>query len=820
VTGSGLVHDVATIDGLDVTRFGGKAAGLSRMAGLGLPVPPAFVIETAACRVYRGSGDGLPEDLRGDVRAAVATLESKSGKSFGGTSGVPLLVSVRSGAQVSMPGMMDTVLNLGLDVPGVLALAEVCGDPAFVVDIWARFWTMYADIVLDVDPEMLGQAIQERRVRAAADLTEESARELQSAVVEHLVGEGCVVTTDPWEQLEATIGAVFESWDSRRARTYRAHHGIPDDLGTAVTIQAMVFGNLGQVAGSGVAFTRDPATGQAELYGEFLAGGQGEDVVAGTATPTKLHEATGPWKALVDELTEMGTSLELEYRDALDIEFTVEDATLYLLQVRPAKRTADAAVTIATELANSDIITRAEALNRVSADQVGVVVTPRFEPKAVEEARTSGGLLATGIPASPGHATGMATLDPDRAARLAAEGQAAVLVRPTTSPQDLHGMIAAQAVVTQRGGATSHAAVVSRALDKACVVGCETIEVDLEQRRFTIEEASYEEGTWLSVDGASGEVYLGELPRGLPQGEVAALNILLTWADGASESEVWLSEADPRAQAGAGVVGLVDVLVAGARLEEFVAAVDRFAQDSNAPVDEIEDVIVGVVRAACEDLFPISSAPLHLRMPSLHTARARRLLTHWTSLAPHQLRPLGAARVLESCVHAVGLAVEATDRDDVTLLLAGVSSEQELSQFAQVVHKHPRLEPGAVLQSAAAVYGLPHLAPTRLPLWIDLPAVFRSVEARVDDLLPETADDAPPEETLASAPLVDLVLRHALEGADPEAFVGVDLSTPAGATLAGELHDLGLRRFASAPVHAEKLRLRLGQHTTKEESHG
>jgi pyruvate,orthophosphate dikinase len=438
----------------------------------------------------------------------------------------------------------------------------------------------------------------------------------------------------------------------------------------------------------------------------------------------------------------------------------------------------------------------------------------------LEEARTAGSLLATGIPASPGHAIGRATLDPDRAAQLAAEGQSAVLVRPTTSPQDLHGMIAAQAVVTQRGGATSHAAVVSRALDKACVVGCDTIEVDLEQRRFTIDQTLYEEGTWLSVDGASGEIYLGQLPLGLPEGEVANLNTLLEWADGASDSEVWLSTADLRGQSGACVVGLVDVLVGASRLEEFVAAVDRFADDPTAPVQEVEDVIVEVVRAACEELFPLSTAPLHLRMPSLHTARARRLLTHWTSLAPHQLRPMGAPRVLEPCVRAIGFAVEATGREDVTLLLAGVSSEAELTKFAKFVHDQPRLEPGAVLQSAAAVFGIHGLTHARLPLWIDLPAVFRSVEGRVDDLLLAAAEEPPPEDTLAASPLVEVVLKHALEESDPNAFIGVDLSTPAGATLAGELHDLGLRRYASAPVHAEKLRLRLGQHTTKEESHG
>lgn len=822
MTRTSLIHDVTTIDGLDTASFGGKAAGLARMVALGMPVPPAFVIETAACRQHREGGGALPKELLADVVDAVEELETRAGKSFaaGGVGGAPLLVSVRSGSQVSMPGMMDTVLNLGLDVAGVQALAEACDDSAFAVDVWIRFWCMYADIVLDVDPEVLRLVVADASVAAAAELDADTATAMESAIVEHLRSEGCDVTTDPWQQLYATIDAVFSSWDSRRAKTYRAHHGIDDDLGTAVTVQAMVFGNLGSPSGSGVAFTRDPSTGRAELFGEYLPDGQGEDVVAGTRTPTRLQEAGPDWAPMVAELTRLGLVLESEYRDALDIEFTVEEGRLYLLQVRPAKRTADAALTIAVELAASDVITAEEALGRITAEQVATIVSPRFESEAVEAARARGDVIAHGIAASPGHASGVAVVDPDRAATLVAEGHAVILVRPTTSPQDLHGMIAAEAVVTQRGGATSHAAVVSRALDKPCVVGCEQIEVDLEKRIFTVDGRTFDEGAELSVDGATGEVFAGILPLGIPEGEEAALARVLAWADDISHAEVSTSGPEARAYRGHVVLGLLDVLASAGVLEEFVGAVDSYVHDAHAASSQVEDVIERVVREACTPYLSGSTSAIELRLPSLTSARARRLLGHWSALAPEQLVPLGSPRLLESYVRGVSEAADAAGHDQVTVMLAGIASADELQGFAELVEKSPRILAGGVLQSAAAVYQIEELAQGGRPLWIDLDALSRSVDGRSEEAFEILMAAGRTELTFTSSPLIALLLGRVTSQVHAASRVGLELARPTSPELTAELFDSGWRLFASPPVYGEQLRLRLAQHALKERSHG
>jgi pyruvate,orthophosphate dikinase len=810
-----LVHDVVGIDGQDVARFGGKAAGLARMAAMQLPVPPAFVIETSACVLRRDSG-GVPPELVADVRDAVALLEERTGKSFAGSDGVPLLVSVRSGAQISMPGMMDTVLNLGLDVGGALRLAAACGDPGFVMDTWIRFWAMYADIVLDVDPEVLRNAVEEAHDAASTSLTQASAQAFEDAVVQHLRDEGCAIHTDPWDQLLATVEAVFDSWDSRRAKTYRKHHGISDDLGTAVTVQAMVFGNLGTPSGSGVAFTRDPATGQPQLYGEYLSGGQGEEVVAGTHTPTHLSAAEGEWVSLVQQLTDLGSRLELEYRDALDIEFTVEEGVLYLLQVRPAKRTAKAALTIATQLVDDGQISVQDALLRVSVDQVASLVTPRFDQAEVAAARGRGDLLATGIAASPGHARGVLAVDPDRAADLEAEGVAVVLVRPTTSPQDLHGMIAAQAVVTQRGGATSHAAVVSRALDKPCVVGCEDIEVDLDSRTVTIGTEVFEEGAALSVDGATGEIFRGALLLGRGRDEALALETVLSWADLASRADVWRTGTEALGGNGPVTLGLVDVLAWAGRLEPFVSAVDTWVLEPSPDGASSGHVIEEETRHACAELLAQHELPLQLRMPSLGTARARRLLDHWTALAPEQLEPLGWTGLLERCLSGITSAASEAGRSDVSVLLAGVTKPEDLSRFAELVGEQSSVAVGAVLQNAAAVFELDGFATSGLALWIDLPALTRSVEGRTDDLLlAPTPEGDRPDRGLRTWPLVARLLET-LPSADGQPL-GVVLPASGGA-LATDLYSLGVRRFASSSVHAEQLRLLLAQHTHQRRS--
>ncbi len=535
------LHDLADLDPTAVDLLGGKGAGLGRMHRLGLPVPPAFVIDTNACRAYRADKT-VPDGLSDEVRAAIARLESATGKTFGGTAGRPLLVAVRSGAKVSMPGMMDTILNLGLDRHSVLRLAQTMDDTAFAVDTWVRFWAMFADIVLDVDAEWIKQEVAATRAAAVENLTEQTAGALEDAILAALDAEGVSAPTDPYEQVIAAMRAVFSSWDSRRAKAYRAHHNIADDLGTAVVVQAMVFGNAGGLSGSGVAFTRDPATGENVLFGEFLAGGQGEEVVAGTATPVNLTTVLSglgqpEWAATIAELEAYGRGLEREYADALDIEFTVEEGTLYLLQVRAAKRTAAAAVRTAIDLVGEGLITSTTALRRVTADQVRTLVAPAFADVELATARADGRLLLTGTGASPGHAGGVAVLDSDRAAQRVAAGEDVILLRPTTSPQDLPGMLAAQAVVTARGGATSHAAVVSRALDKPCVTGCEKLEVLPEEHLFRIDGETYPEGTYLSVDGSTGAVYAAQIARVLPEGNLHDLAVLLGWADEAAETD-------------------------------------------------------------------------------------------------------------------------------------------------------------------------------------------------------------------------------------------------------------------------------------------
>jgi pyruvate,orthophosphate dikinase len=520
------VHDLADLDPSDTTLLGGKGAGLGRMHRLGMPVPPAFVVDTVACGVYRETKGTLPDGLPESVRDAIGRLESHTGKAFAGGEGLPLLVSVRSGAKVSMPGMMDTVLNLGLDRASVLRLAAATGNAAFAVDTWVRFWKLFAEIVLDTDGDDLAEQVAAQRAAATDELTGDSAGALEDAIVAALQAEGATVSTDPHEQLIAAMRAVFASWDSRRAVAYRKHHGIDDNLGTAVVVQAMVFGNLAGLSGSGVAFTRDPKSGENRLFGEFLAGGQGEEVVAGTATPVNLSEPMPEWADTIAELEALGRALEKEYADALDIEFTVEDGTLYLLQVRSAKRTAAAAVRTALDLVDEGLIDPPTALCRLTAEQVKTLLAPTFTAAGLAAA----GVLVSGIGAAPGHAVGVAVLDSDRAAARAAQGEPVILVRPTTSPQDLPGMLAAGAVVTARGGATSHAAVVSRSLDKPCVCGCTGLDVDPAAGVFSVGGIKYEEGTWLSVDGATGRVYAAQLSLGIPEASLTDLARFAAWA--------------------------------------------------------------------------------------------------------------------------------------------------------------------------------------------------------------------------------------------------------------------------------------------------
>jgi pyruvate,orthophosphate dikinase len=828
---AGLVHDVTSVDPLDVARYGGKAAGLARMSRLGLPVPPAFVIETAACAVYQDHGQ-VPPELSAAVYAAVSRLEQAAGKSFAGGHGSPLLVSVRSGAQISMPGMMDTILNLGLDRHSVLRLAAASADPRFAVDTWTRFWAMFADIVLGVDPELLRRQIADARDRAVAGLDADRAGELEDRIVEVLSSEVGPVPIDPAEQLGAAVRAVFDSWDSRRARLYREHHGIRHDLGTAVTVQAMVFGNLGQPAGSGVAFTRDPASGTRELYGEYLAGGQGEDVVAGTRTPVKLADAVPEWRPLVAELRGYGHRLEAEYRDALDIEFTAEAGTLYLLQVRPAKRTAAAAVHIAADLVREGVIPAAEAVRRVDPDQVKNLVSPEFDAAALAAARAAGRVLTTGVSASPGHGSGQAVLDADRAAQKAAGGEPVVLVRPTTSPQDLRGMLAANAIVTARGGATSHAAVVSRALDKPCVVGCEDLQVLPDDGVLVLAGRRYREGEIISVDGGTGDVILGDVPRSVPTRNLDDLSQLLVWADQQSGAAVWpeatsalpVEVARRTGAAGIAIVPLTDLLHASGGLPALLEAIGRYSADPDSPPGVIEEPVTAAVQAALLPLLKEATGLVaHVRIPNLSSARARSWIEKWTALAPHLLQPLGPRRLLAAYAQGAAGAAREAGHAAVTLLIGGITSARELEQFAEIAE--PGVAAGAVVQNPAVLADPAALAATGHALWIDLAELVRTTLGQPEELLyieeqaEAAASPAPQLPALVERLVADLIQ------APGRAFpVGARLTSNAVST-ATALYDLGIRRFSSSITQAEQLRLVFGQHagtasTVKESRNG
>lgn len=477
--------------------LGGKAWGIVRMRRAGLPVPPAFALPVPECARYHEAGKRLDDGAWAAVRQGIAELERATGRRFGAPS-APLLVSVRSGAPVSMPGMMDTVLDLGITDEIQQALAAATGDAEFARDTHARFCAQFGRIVLGADIDAPGKGVTAAQVRAA---------------VEDDCGES--VPTDPWEQLRRAICAVFESWSSRRAVAYRKHWGISDVGGTAVTVQAMVFGNLGRDSGTGVLFTRDPLTGAPEPYGEWLPGGQGEDVVSGTHAVQTLGDLARQLPRVHAELIDVGRRLEAEHGDLQDVEFTVEQGRLYLLQTRAAKRSPAAAVRTAVDFVDEGISDRATALTRVTPEQVASVLRPVLAPGAADGAE----LLASGEPACPGVAGGIAVSNPDEADALAAEGRDVVLVRPTTSPDDVSGMIAARAVVTELGGATSHAAVVTRALGRPSVVGIGEGKVDALL------------GREITVDATAGRVYAGRLPT--EEVDVTAdprLAELLAWA--------------------------------------------------------------------------------------------------------------------------------------------------------------------------------------------------------------------------------------------------------------------------------------------------
>jgi len=532
--------------------LGGKGAGLAEMTRAGLPVPPGFTITTEACREYYTTfGRTLPDELWDQITDALRDVEERSGKRFGDIAD-PLLVSVRSGARDSMPGMMDTVLNLGLSEDSVEGLAAQTESNRFARDSHRRFIQMFGNVVLDVDNQLFENAIsemkRERGVESDADLDEEDLRTLtqtyKGLVEEHA---GRVFPDEPMEQLRLAVEAVFDSWHTDRATAYRNAMKIPHDLGTAVSVVAMVFGNMGDDSGTGVAFTRDPSTGEKKLFGEFLANAQGEDIVSGARTPQSISDMERDYPEAYEQLREIAERLERHYHDVQDIEFTVERGKLFMLQTRTAKRSAQAAVTAAVNMVEEELITREDALLRISPTEVALLLTPQFEPGALQTAQDEGRLVARGLNASPGAATGQAIFTADKAKELAEAGEAVILVRSETNPDDVHGMIAAQGVLTARGGATSHAAVVARGLGKPCVAGCEALVVQSRAGRMRVRGKVVQEGEEISIDGTTGEVYLGSLPTiSRTLDDQADLVTLLDWADDAKRLGVWANADYPR----------------------------------------------------------------------------------------------------------------------------------------------------------------------------------------------------------------------------------------------------------------------------------
>jgi pyruvate, orthophosphate dikinase len=508
-------------DGTWRELLGGKGAGLAEMSRIGLPVPPGFTITTEVCTYYYGNKKTYPKVLDAEVHAAVKRVEKIMGTKFGDKTAMPMLVSVRSGARDSMPGMMDTILNLGLNDQTVLTLAKATKNERLAWDCYRRFIQMYGDVVMNVQKrpsedhepfEVVIHELKHERYHADVDDPKLTVKDLQELVVrfKKLITErtGQEFPQDPWKQLWGAVGAVFGSWMNDRAVVYRRKYNIPSEWGTAVNVQAMVYGNTGDQSGSGVAFTRDPATGEKVFYGEFLINAQGEDVVAGVRTPEPVAQLKNYLPKAFHELEKIRQTLEKHFKDVQDFEFTIQDGKVFMLQTRNGKRTGLAAVRFAVEMEKEKLIDWKTAIRRVPADQLDQVLAPVFDRKAVQAAK----VIAKGLPAGPGAAAGKMYMNADRAAAAAAAGEKVLLVRNETSPEDLRGMIAAEGILTAKGGVSSHAALVARQMGKVCVCGAAAMQIDYGAKTMTVEGVTYKEGDFLSINGTAGEVYAGQIP--------------------------------------------------------------------------------------------------------------------------------------------------------------------------------------------------------------------------------------------------------------------------------------------------------------------
>jgi pyruvate,orthophosphate dikinase len=531
--------------------LGGKGANLAEMARLELPVPPGFTVTTEACNAYLSAGGKFPDGMWEQELEALRTIEKATGKTFGGREN-PLLVSCRSGAKFSMPGMMDTVLNIGLNDDTAKGLAVLTGDDRFTYDSYRRLIQMFGNVVMGVDYDVFEEVITAMRNRArvktdaelSAEHWKEIAAEFKSLYRSHTHHH---FPQDPFEQLKLATEAVFESWDGKRAVDYRNAAGISHDLGTAVSIVTMVFGNMGEDSATGVAMTRNGSTGENRIEGDYLVNAQGEDVVAGIRLTNDIQQLSTEMPAAWKEFSDIALKLENHYREMQDVEFTIEKNKLWMLQTRDGKRTAQAAVRIAVEMAEDGLITREEAVMRVTPEQVDFFLHPQFDPVATKSALAQGRFLAQGLNVSPGAACGMVAFDADLAETWSKQdGKKVIMVRPETKPDDVHGMLAAEGILTSRGGRTSHAALVARQFGKPAVVGVSELKIDIPKRRMSVGDVTVHEGEWVSIDGTAGEVYVDEIDTMVPDIKDPWLLKLLSWADEFRRLGIWANADYPR----------------------------------------------------------------------------------------------------------------------------------------------------------------------------------------------------------------------------------------------------------------------------------
>ncbi|MDV8070730.1 pyruvate, phosphate dikinase [Rhodococcus sp. IEGM 1366] len=817
ITTSSLTRSFNEAGPVDRELLGGKGYGLVGMTQSGLNVPPGYIVSTSACHKYLSSGE-LEDDLQIDIAGRLADLEALTQKSFGGGPH-PLLLSVRSGAPISMPGMMDTILNLGLNRDAAIALAESTGDFHFMADVLFRFHNMYSETVLGAletpDRDDLDSLLGELDDSASAGEVYDTVWSHCQTLLQDELGEQ--VPSEPIQQLLGAVEAVFRSWNTKRAIKYRELHKIPDSIGTAVVVQTMVFGNLDESSGSGVVFTRNPVTGEPGLFGEYLAASQGEDVVAGTRTPDPVSSLSDQLPEVFAELESTCAELERTRGDVLDIEFTVERGVLYMLQVRNAKRTAQAAIRIAANLLQEAVITPEVALDAVSLDQIRQVQRPGFDPVAYEQARQNGRVLGKGVGAAPGHVVGELYFTSEAAQEAAKNGRTAILARPVTSPTDLHGMIASAGILTATGGSTSHAAVVARALGTTCVVGAGSLDIDPAAGTLTAAGVTLNAGDVISLDGTSGEILSGAVELSEPAAEDHNLAELLTIARSRSTVELFarvttVDQVTRTAAAGAigFVAGIDSVLAASGHLDSILNTI--YQHDARSAASLLE-------RAVAEEFSKIFAAAgeveFGVRAIDFDADESSELLRSYELFIAHPelALPLGSVELLEAQIRGIAKALEKVDRPPAvhfTVRKINEVAEVEALESARAAANAP-VEMGAYIATVLGATQIPVLARSTHALWIEL----RELQATVLGIPTRHLHTAEPLDSYVRRGLLDVDPRSDLDGrvelsldaaaasADDGARIGIRLTGPFTAELVNKIIDSGFTRLA---VDADEVR--------------